>query len=227
MHRDVQRTEKIFVLFGSIVFLCLGYFSIGLLHKDTAGPPFVALEWDRQIPFIPSTVWYYFLGLFGPILLVMEWVKSRRVFYLGVLSAILSACCCFVVFLLMPMHAFRPILDSSGQILTTDVGPVWQIPGDWMSLFLMDFLHAVDSKANTFPSLHIVYTVIFSIVLREEHPKLGRIFGLNAFLVFISILTTKQHFILDGVVGALLAIVMFYGLKKLLMPHMDRYIAGK
>ena len=99
----------------------------------------------------------------------------------------------------MPLDYPRPNLGEP-------VANMWQIPGDVLSTKLLGFIYAVDSSKNTFPSLHLAYTTLFSLSGERKH----RFFlTLNIFLTLISTLLTKQHFVADGIAGIFLALGVY------------------
>lgn len=72
--------------------------------------------------------------------------------------------------------------------------------------FLLQLLHTTDTPSNCFPSLHVAACFFLSACLwRMRSKRIGLIFFVWSAAITVSTLTTKQHYVLDILTGALLA----------------------
>ena len=192
----------------TLIILTFLYFYIGRLPSVQNQPPWIMFAFEKDIPFVPASVWYYLLGMYAPFVFVVEMMRTKKSFFVAMLGTYLSAFICFAFFIFFPMSYPRPPLEFAHAGMLSS--PIWHIPGDLFSLKGMEFIYQMDSSSNTFPSLHIVYSMIFALALREEYPKYSTVFYLNAFIVFLTTLTTKQHFVMDGITGAGVAMLCMW-----------------
>ena len=73
-----------------------------------------------------------------------------------------------------------------------------------------DFMHVTDNPWNAWPSLHVVQSLLIILVLRRWNVITGlieKIVWICWIALCISIMTTKQHFLLDLVTGISVAII--------------------
>ncbi|MEC7097679.1 MAG: phosphatase PAP2 family protein, partial [Candidatus Thermoplasmatota archaeon] len=94
-------------------------------------------------------------------------------------------------------------VDLRSEVFETELG-MWQ---SWY-----DLLHSVDNPWNAWPSLHIVQSLLAVLVITRWHGNaskiwLVRILWLSWFMLMISVMTTKQHFIWDVISGVCIALI--------------------
>lgn len=136
---------------------------------------------DRAIPFLPWTVWFYIpvyaLVFLVPILAMREWPVYVRAFKALVLTSIPS----WTFHALMPVAYPRPAppLDPS------------------LSSEMVRLLYRLDPPHNTFPSLHVGLAATVVLATWGYSPRAGRWSAFFATLMTLSVLTTKQHFLVD------------------------------
>jgi membrane-associated phospholipid phosphatase len=160
------------------------------------GPAFdAALPFDDGIPFLPAFQPAYLLcyiiplGLFA-ISLRPEFLRRSFATFIG---ANLFAFCFFV---LLPVQG--PPRDFA-------------IDGNSAFSFLISVVHAVDTRYNAFPSLHVANPWMVALFSWRERGPGARsfLFIFIASLISISTLFVKQHYALDVLGGMALAIVSF------------------
>lgn len=140
---------------------------------------------DQAIPLIPWTLTVYaslyVLTLLGSLLV------DRTTFVRGLKTLLLVAAVSFISFMLFPSAYPRPSL--------ADVDSVFRPTLEWY--------YSNDPPLNTFPSLHVATAAVLAWMLRG----VGRwqLWACWAFLIALSTLTTKQHFIADVVGGVVVA----------------------
>ena len=174
------------------------------------GSRIIAEEWyhynletslDLQIPFWPPAVAVYFgsyLFWTGSYILLARQNKEEA--YLFFLSETLSKIICMAFFLLIP---------------TTNTRPPVEVEGIWNQLMI--FLYAADAADNLFPSIHCLESWLCFIGMRNRRGtplRYQRFSGAAAILICASTLLTKQHVIVDVIVGIVLAELSFYLAKR-------------
>lgn len=145
---------------------------------------------DTVLPLVPAWALVYgalyaFLILV-PILVIQRPELIRRTVW----AYVLVWSTAYVCFVLYPTVAPRP------ETVTGDGFAVWGL------LFLYD----ADPPYNCFPSIHVAHSFVSALACRRVHRTLGRVAIVSAVLVAISTLFTKQHYVVDAIGGAVLAV---------------------
>lgn len=81
------------------------------------------------------------------------------------------------------------------------------VTGDGFAFWALRFLYSSDPPYNCFPSLHVAHSFVSALTTVRVHRGLGLTAIVSAFLVGLSTLFTKQHYILDVVAGIVLALM--------------------
>jgi membrane-associated phospholipid phosphatase len=167
-------------------------------------PPFPPLQlpllWvDRVVPFLPWTVVIY-LSDWLLALWVIILVKDVDSFNKLSRMAFMTLTICGIFFLFAPTTYPRPIYP------TDEFLPIQ---------LLLNLLEFADKPTNCFPSNHVAMASIFVWAVRgfDRRKYLG--FLIWAVAIFISTLTTKQHYFLDilgGLVVAAAVVTLEYAL---------------
>lgn len=148
---------------------------------------------DERIPFLPWTVWLYmplWIVFFHVVVVsVQSWATLLR----GVAAVALASALAYCVFLLFPSSYPRPELFS-------DEGPTAR---------LLLLVWAVDRPNNTFPSLHVALPLLLALSCLQDNRRLGRWLVGLALLPSLATLTVKQHYVVDVIGGAALALIVF------------------
>lgn len=152
-----------------------------------------ALPFDRLIPLQP--VWglvygslYLFLILL-PVFVVHEQEQIRRT----VRAYLMVWITAYICFLAYPTAAPRPAM----------------VMGDSFAAWGLRFLYSADPPYNCFPSLHVAHSFVSALTCYRVHRGIAVVATICAFLVAISTLFTKQHYILDVIAGIFLAGVAY------------------
>jgi hypothetical protein len=190
-----------------LAYLGAAYFSIGYCIPARSDRLPVLLQLDKRVPFIPITVWPY-LGLLAWVFIITPVVlRRRKTLYQLITAAIISAAFNFFVFIVMPLNYPRPIITASGAILNAWGSPVIDFPWDPVSKQFVHLMYYIDPASCTFPALHVTYPTLFALALYQESKFWGKHLAVCAAVLLVTTWTTKQHFILDGLVGALTACI--------------------
>jgi membrane-associated phospholipid phosphatase len=171
------------------------------------------LPLDRRLPLLPAwAIVYgaaYLFLIVLPVLVVREREHVRRM-YLAYLVAWAVA---YVCFLLLPTPAPRPA----------------EVVGQGFAVWGLRFLYSADPPWNCFPSLHVAHSVVSALSCYRVHRTLGSAALLCALLVAVSVLLSKQHYVLDVIAGMLLAllacVVFLRGCPRERIPELDQQAA--
>lgn len=146
---------------------------------------------DYATPFLPWTFIIYMSDyLMVPLVVLQthdreEFLSLARMAF-GVL--ILSG----FVFVLYPTHYPRPIYPPAPN---------------WFVGILMDLIANLDRPTNCFPSMHVAITGVAAWATRKRGWKSFSLYSIWAVAIFVSTLTTKQHYLLD-IAGGLAAVAI-------------------
>ncbi len=158
---------------------------------NTIAPRFdLSVPLDSAIPFLPWTIFIY-LSFY--VLLLTAAALSSPDDYGRIQKSVLAAnLLCYGGFILLPAHYPRPLPQEAGALEG-----------------IFTWLFSNDAPGNTFPSIHAAASLCVGFGLKRWP---WRLWGAA---VAVSILTVKQHFILDLFGGAAVAassawIVRFY-----------------
>lgn len=138
----------------------------------------------------PAWVWIY-SGLYYPVIIaVVATVESMREFNYIAMS--------YFILLFMQMACF-----ISYPVATPDT---WRKPleGNGMSERLLMLVHKYDKQDNCFPSMHVSVATLTAMHFMNNAPVTGNWPLLFPFLIALSALYTRQHYIADLLPGALL-----------------------
>ncbi len=167
---------------------------------------------DTWIPVIPwmiipySTLYLYypmaaFLGMKN------EQIQRENVIFHQ--TMLMLTWIIFLIFIALPVE-----VDIRSSVYETELG-IWQ---PWY-----DNLHAVDTPWNAWPSLHIVQSLLTVLVVSRWYNGKNylwriRILWFVWFLLAISVMTTKQHFVWDVGTGIFFAVVAW---KYWILPSLE------
>jgi membrane-associated phospholipid phosphatase len=73
----------------------------------------------------------------------------------------------------------------------------------------LQFLYDADPPYNCFPSIHVAHSFVSALACYRVHRTLGVVALACAWLVAISTLLTKQHYVADLIAGILLALAAY------------------
>lgn len=172
------------------------YYVAGIVvsTKLSAGRPALELrtQLDDAIPFSAWTVylysWVYTAALY-PIFVV----RSSRIFRRVVTSYFVVLTASFLVFAAMPVTS--RFLRADSARLDPSVFSEWA----------MRLTYAIDPPYNLFPSLHLSIAATAALSAAVASRRYGLYAVPVVLAIAVTICTTKQHFVADGVAGLVLA----------------------
>ena len=184
--------------FGRLLILAAGYAWFFLLEGLKPEPVFWAY-WplDDAIPFIsqfiiPYVLWYFYT--FGPLF----WYYFHDDVLFARLSAFLSAGMFFSCLV-------YSVFPNGQQLRPESVG------GDIFSQ-MCAALYAIDTPTNSFPSLHIIFSIgVHTVIMRDK--RAGRAVKLGSLalcvLICLSTMFVKQHSVVCVLGGVVVAAALY------------------
>lgn len=181
-------------------FFMLGYFTLGYLVINwfTQGRVNfydLAFPFEQNIPFIPIFIFGYVLVYVAVLMtyfIIDDWGDWRRAI-IAFLGATTTA---YLFFIFLPVK----------MMLRPDLAGLSGISNEVARLY-----YFIDLPNNCFPSLHVTYPTLATLVAWRHHRTMRWVFAAMAFIVSISVVIVKQHYIAD-VAGGFINAVVFYWL---------------
>jgi membrane-associated phospholipid phosphatase len=149
---------------------------------------------DEAIPFVPWTFAIY-LSDYVLALFVICSIREKDRFLSFSRMAFGVLIVCGIVFMLFPTAYPRPEYPS-------DVGPLIR--------FFMNVVSSLDQPTNCFPSHHVAAAMVATWNIRYRGSKVTMAVMFWSLLIFVSTLTTKQHYFVDILGGVIVAALVIY-----------------
>lgn len=175
-----------------------GYFAAGYLiinwissRRDSFFDVSVTL--DREVPFVPVFIFGYIL-VYLSVVLVYFVIKDMDDWRRVVVSFLFSTTLAYLIFLLFPVRMdMRPLIENPADV----------------SNAVARFYYFIDLPYNCFPSLHVTYPTLATLVAWKNHRLMRWIFAVMAVVVAVSVVLVKQHYLADVVGGFVNAVLGF------------------
>ena len=172
-----------------------------------------AIAWDRALPLVPAWALVYGSLYVFLILLPVFVVREQRLLDRTVFAYLAVWITAYVCFLAYPTIAPRP-----------DV-----VAGEGFAVWGLRILYDADPPYNCFPSLHVAHSFVSALACYRVHRTLGIVAVGCAAIVALSTLFTKQHYVADVIVGALMAVaayaIFLRSFPRERVPDLDRRLA--
>ncbi len=183
-------------LFG---FWAGGYFVVGSLsyHGDFHS---MGIALDEAIPFAPDWVFIY-LTVYAFFLMPLFYIDDMKELIVLDGAQIITLSISYTTFIVFPVAFDRP--------------PV--APSDF-STWTLSLVHAQDPAWNCFPSTHCATCTVAALGLIRANKKFAWWAIPSTLAICVSTVMTKQHFVLDALVGVLLGCGTF-----LIVNHVVRH----
>ncbi len=150
---------------------------------------------DRQIPFWPWTIWIY--QATAPFMLLLFLLAQNPT---NLNSLIFAYTTLMVggafIFFFFPTTVPRDIYPIP---TTTDAWTRWNF----------EKLREVDKPVNCVPSMHVALTLLFTLLFVQEQQHLLPYFSIFGLAIVLSTMTTKQHYFIDVIAGALAGVGVY------------------
>ena len=164
---------------------------------------------DTAIPFLEWTVWIY-LSQFVLVFFAAWKIEDPKILSVTFYSIALASIVSFIVFIIFPTRLPRDLNCES-----------------IIGRFLFSCLYMMDGDSNCFPSLHVSLSSLASYGLYKSAGKFSGLFLFWPILVWISTLTTKQHYVIDVVGGIVVATVAVWIVKLFLRGRFRQDTIGE
>jgi membrane-associated phospholipid phosphatase len=172
-----------------------------------------ALPWDRALPVQPGWALVYGSLYLFLIVLPVFVVRQREQIRQAVAAYLLVWITAYVCFLIYPTEAPRPAV----------------VLGKGFVIWGLRHLYTADPPYNCFPSIHVAHSFVSAMACYRVHRRVGIAATLCAFLVALSTLFAKQHYIVDVLAGMLLAgvayVLFLRARPRDAIPELDRRLA--
>lgn len=161
------------------------YYGVGAYVAPAAAP--MATRIDAAIPYLPWSVWVYLPGYLGGFFIVL-WLMKPTLAFRAALRAYLSlALLSLPFFLLYNVAGPRPPAPIDASLGSA----------------MIRWLYSTDPVGNTFPSLHMANATLSALLCWRMDRRIGALVSVLAMGVAVSVLTLKQHFLVDIPAGVL------------------------
>lgn len=191
--RNLERNEATWLTAIGLMLLYLIPYGI-VNHLPLQRTTIPLMFGESLIPFLPWTFIIY-ISIFAQAIIAIHGLpyKTLRAMIPAMSGMVIFALALFIIF---PIEYPRFLYETNSQLI---------------SLF-----HMTDGPGNCFPSLHVVVTVILGYVYRfkEKNSTKRTLMWLWSVLICISVLTTKQHYVIDIIGGVLLAVPGIYMIRR-------------
>lgn len=190
----ITERNKYFVLFMG--FLVAGTMYLLPNHFHIFPPQLLTMtSWDQAVPFIPETVWIYLTEyiFFIAVYLSLNNMYNVNKYFWAFMGMQTFA---VMIFWVWPTTFPRDLFP-----LPADLDPVTH--------WAFSTLRAADTPANCAPSLHVSSVYLASFTFLRDKSKKFAFFMTWATAIALSTLPTKQHYIIDVVLGLALAVGVY------------------
>lgn len=176
---------------GIIVFFLALYGIVNNLPLHRYTVPFILGE--NAIPFLPWTFVIY-LSIFLQYFVVIRRISTEKLTTLFIKFSFVMVIA-LILFIIFPIEYPRYLYPSTG---------------------IVNFFRSTDGPGNCFPSLHVIETILLAACYWFLEKNIWRrlIMVLWSVLIIISVLTTKQHYVIDIIGGIVLVVPFIFFIKK-------------
>lgn len=191
-----ERRWQVLGVLALLLTMVFGYRLVGL-SVDPGRARSLATQFDQALPFWPDSIYAYSM-VYVCALYPLFAVRSSRLFTRTVVAYGWVMATSLLLFALMPVTSsgFRPDVAQLDMASFTQ----W---GTRVTYF-------VDPPTNCFPSMHLSFAVLSMLVAWSARPLWGMVAAPVVLGIAVSILTMKQHYLADGVAGAVLAAAVWW-----------------
>lgn len=191
----MTKENKYSIGFMLAVVAVLMYLASNHYHFFT--PQLLPMYWiDTVVPFLPNSVWIYI---------------SEYVFF-----AVVYVTCKDMVNLNKYFYSFLVLQLTSVLIFfvwpTTYPRELFPLPDDLnaFTYYAFSTLRMTDTPANCCPSLHVSSVYLSAFIFLDDQRKKFPFFFIWGTAIALSTLTTKQHYLIDVVMGFLMAVSTYW-----------------
>lgn len=176
---------------NSVIYFGTQRLMAGAKHYD------LSIPLDEKIPFQQDWIFIYvFCYVTWTIGYIIISRQGREHWFRFALADMMSRLICGAFFIFLPTTIIRP-----------------EITEDGVANMLVNLIYTIDPATNLFPSIHcLVSWLCFLGVRNRKNVSKWYKFTvcIYAFLVFVSVVTLKQHVLMDIFAGVIIAEICYY-----------------
>jgi len=200
----LTRQNKYF--YAALAFTVASFLYVASNHYPLFAPQQLPMHWiDQNTPFIPETVWIYLSEYFLFLTVYFfckDMVNANKYLY----SFLALQTTSVLIFILWPTTYPRELFPLDSASL------------DSWTFSIFNFLRQMDTPTNCCPSLHVSSVYLSTFVYLDDQRKKFPFFFTWGTLIALSTLTTKQHYLIDVVMGFAMAVI-FYQIFHRYIPY--------
>lgn len=184
MTREERRWKFNWFLF-MVGYFTAGYLAINWVSSQRTAFFDVSLGFEQSIPFFPLFIFGYILVYLSVVLVyfVLDDIADWR---RAIISFLLATTLAYIIFLIFPVRMdLRPDLSHLSGI----------------SAIVTRFYYVIDLPYNCFPSLHVTYPTLATLISWRHHRTWCLAFAAMTIVVAISVVLVKQHYLADVIAG--------------------------
>lgn len=188
-----NRTKlQILITTGLVAYFCFGYLPIAAFNESRGVYHVVGFAFEMQIPFLAPFILGYSL-VYGSVFFIYAAIPNWTVFKKMAWGFFWLTTIHYLFFLVFPVKMiWRPEIVAVNDFF------------DWASRFIF----SIDNTYNCFPSLHVAYPTLAAVISWRFIPRWRWWFTAMAAVTAVSVVLVKQHYILDAVAGAVIALLI-------------------
>lgn len=200
------------VVVAMVTAAVIAYETVGY-GVDVARARPLMTEFDRQVPFLPLSIFAYSM-VYTSALYPVFVIRNRRLIFALARAVAWMLAISAAFFIAFPV--------TSAPLRATVTGLDTAQFAQWG----VRLTYHVDPPINCFPSLHLAFAALSMLAAYSARPLWGWVAVPNVLGIAISILTMKQHYMADGLAGAALALGLWHwhvrpvGLRERADPHL-------
>lgn len=176
---------------------------------------------DSWITFDPRWVWVY-SGLYYPMIVLAALAQPDWRTFAVTVGGFLFLLACQLYFFLVHPVAIPAHWRTSFQIWARyENRPMEPEEKRWvdihgarkqypLSMRFLDLVWSYDKLRNSLPSMHVSVATMVDLTISARWPAFAMWGWLFPFLIAVSALRTKQHYVVDVIPGALMGAAAFY-----------------
>ncbi|MFA4874989.1 MAG: phosphatase PAP2 family protein [bacterium] len=190
----LQKREKRNWFLFMIGYFTAGYLAINWFTQGRSGFFDLGFPFEQDIPFVPIFIFGYILVYVSVLLVYLifdDWDDWRR----AIITFLGATTLAYLFFIFLPVRmSLRP--DLTGL---TGIGAS-----------VSRFYYFIDLPYNCFPSLHVTYPSLATLVSWRHHRIMRWVFAAMTLIVALSVVLVKQHYIADVAGGFLNASLIYW-----------------
>jgi len=192
--RPYSSAKKMFFVVLYFAYYVAGYGYLNHINAERGINHTLAFPFEESIPLVPEFVFGYFLVVLVVVIAVLA-IDSMKLLKQSLIAFFLLTTISLVIFYIFPVKmVWRPEI----------------LPSSSISYKVLTFTYWIDEPYNLFPSLHVSTAFLASWISYRVHRLTGVLCLIASFIVAVSVVLVKQHYIADVVGGLILSTLLAY-----------------